>query len=247
MKQRIAIALGVLGLYLVFVVALVPANVVLSMVNLPSSIKIAGVEGTVWDSKLKALQVNELRIDNIKSQVSPLSLLMFSPAVDVTFGDAISQGLDGYASVTGLMSSLHISNAQINVPANMAAQFAPLPIDLQAHRTLAVTIDEYTVGAPSCAKLVGRIKWKKAAVTVYGEKITLGDLQGDLSCQQGEVTLTINQPNELGLQLQVAIGQNGQPYGEGFIKPNPTTPQAILQVLPLFSKANAQGQYPLRF
>jgi len=245
-KKRLSLALGILGLYCLFLVVMLPIGFVLNMVNLPHNIQLSGVKGTIWQSHFDTVIVDNIRIDNVDASLSVLSLLSFHPSVDVTFGDPMLSGIDGHATVSGT-STLQIQNTEINIPANLIAQFVPTPIELTAHKYIELKLETFELGEPICGALVGQIDWRKAAVTVYGQKVDLLDLTADLHCNNGEIELAVKQPNGLGLSLTATLGKNMNMYGQGYIQPSATTPKAIMDVLPLVSRPDGQGRYPLRF
>lgn len=246
MKKRLSLALSIIGLYCVFLVVTLPVGFVLNLVTLPNNIQLSGVKGTIWQSHIDTVMVDNIRIDNVNTSLSALSLFTFNPTVDLTFGDPMLSGIDGHASISGI-SAPKVQNTVLSVPANLIARFAPTPIELTAHKYIELNLQSFELGAPVCQSLAGQINWQQAAVTVFGQRVNLLDLKGELSCQKGEVVLDVKQPNGLGLTFSATIGKNMHMYGEGFIQPTATTPKAIMDILPLVSRPDGEGRYPLRF
>lgn len=224
-----------------------PLGFVINLVSIPNNIQLAGVKGSVWQSHIDTIALDDIRIDNIDASLSFLSLLSLNPTVKLTFGDPMLSGIDGHATLSGSKNHFKIEDAVVSVPANLVAKFAPSPVEIVAHKYIELELEEFEFGVPICQSLAGLVNWRQAAVTVYGQKVELSDLQGALDCLNGDLVLNVKQPNALGLSLSAKIGKNMRIYGEGYVQPTATTPKAIMDVLPLVSRPDDQGRYPLRF
>lgn len=246
-KKWLALGVGVVALYLVFLLIKLPAAYVANWVTLPKHISVIGIKGTIWQPSIESITVNGTRIEKINLNVDFLSLFRLDPKINATFGDPNLSPIDGVISATKLFSQPIISDLEVNIPAALIAKQIPTPLEVLAHRYIKVNMQSFQLGKPVCQQLVGSVSWPKAAVTVLAQKVLLGDLAGELSCQKGEAVLTINDDNDIGLTFTVNIGANGYAYGSGYIVPTSKTPEAIMQVLPMVSKQDSQGRFPLRF
>ncbi|MDO6425712.1 type II secretion system protein N [Thalassotalea sp. 1_MG-2023] len=247
MKKWLTLGAVVIALYLCFLLIKLPAAFVANWVTIPPHISVTDIQGSIWQPKIGSVTVNGTRIEKINLNVRFLSLLSFNPTIDVTFGDPNLSPIDGFASVSHLFSQPIISNVEMNLPAALIAKHIPTPVAVSAHRYINVNIEKFQAAKPVCQQLSGSVTWPNAAVTVLAQKVTLGDLTGELSCQQGEAVLNVNGDNDIGLTFTVNIGANGYAYGNGYIAPTSKTPKAIMQVLPMVSKQDSQGRFPLRF
>lgn len=245
MKKSLVITVFV-SAYLLFLLATIPASIIVSNVKLPNNILLGEVTGTVWMSEISAVQVDDVIIENVAANLSFLSLLLLNPSVELTFGDALVAGPEGKAKVSGLLSDLQIAETQINVQANEIAKKLTFPVDVTAHSFLDITINEFIAGKPLCSQLAGKLTWADAAITTFDNKVTLGDLSADLTCQQGEVMLTVVENNNLGLAFSAVFGQGGAMSGEGHLTPTEQLPEAIKQVLPFLGSPDQQGRYRIK-
>ncbi|MEW6992201.1 type II secretion system protein N [Colwelliaceae bacterium 6441] len=247
MKKRLATITGFISIYLMFLFILMPANVVVKWLKLPSNIAVGSITGSVWHNQITAVKFNDVVINDIEVKLSFLSLLTLDPQLDIAFGDALVSGPEGTLSVDGLLSVPRIFNAKISLSANTIAQQLNLPIPIQAHDFIDVALEEFVVGKAICQSLSGEINWSAAAVTAIEQKVKLGKLSANLDCQQGDVILDIVEGNDIGLSFSATIGQGFSASGDGYLTPNEKMPTAIKQVLPFLGKADNQGRYRLRF
>ena len=247
MKKWLAIVASFIGVYLVFLLAMMPAKTVLNLVSLPNNIQIGEVNGSIWHSQIKSIKIDRQVITHVDATLSVFSIFMFDPKFDITFGDAMVSAPEGSLTVSGLFSELRVNDGKIQLSANNLVQQLNLPLPMKAHDYIDIQLEEFIVGAPICQTLLGNINWEKASVTAMDETVPLGKLSANLTCDKGKVKLAVLESNDLGLTFTASIGKGFATSGNGYLKPNNKTPNAIKQVLPFLGKVDNQGRYRLRF
>lgn len=246
MKMKFAMVAVFFLLYSIFVIALMPAQFLLTRVNVPNNIQISGVSGTIWQTKIAQVRVNDIVIDNINSQLSLVSLLTFDPTFAITFGKKLTSAPVGQLQLSGLLSDLTLKNVDISAPANLALARFNLMIEVEAHNQLNLQVEQYTLGKPICQQLTGQLLWHKAAITAIDQTVQLGKISADLTCQQGEIVAIVAPKNNLGLSYTAKIKGNGRFNGQGYIKPGVRFPAKLRQVLSFLGQPDAKGRYPLK-
>ncbi len=73
----------VVGLYLFFLLARFPAAVALNMVELPDTIRIGSVTGTIWSGQANRVVLRGISLEQIKWRLSPWALLVANLSLDV--------------------------------------------------------------------------------------------------------------------------------------------------------------------
>jgi general secretion pathway protein N len=245
MKKWFALGAIFLGLYFSFLVASIPATWLLSFIKLPNTVQVVGISGTAWQAHINKVQVNDLEINDITSEVNIWSLFIFDPSIDLKFGSALASGPEGQVTISQLTNNLKVTDLQVNLLANQVVEQLALPVPVKAHDYLTLNIDEFIVGKPVCEKMSGNLQWKKAAVTALSERIDVGELSATLSCDDGALAVKVNPDNNLGLSFTAYIHGTKRFSGDGFLKPSDKFPKSIKQVLPFLGKADAQGRYRL--
>ncbi len=233
--------------YALFVVARTPAQWVIKQAELPNTITLNGINGTIWNANIDSVVVNEYVINAVETHVNLLSLFTLNPSVDITFGGALVNGPEGYATVGNLLSDIKVNNAKVSVLANDIAKELTLPIPLTAKKYIDVTLNEFVMGKPICSQLDGKVNWDNASVNALDEKVNLGSLKADLSCDKGKGVITFDPKNNLGLTMVVNVQSTNRVYGSGYIQPGSKFPTALKEVLPFLGKADNQGRYKLSF
>jgi general secretion pathway protein N len=246
MKKNFAIAAIFLVLYSTFVIALMPANWVAGQVKLPNNITVAGIEGSIWQTKISQIMVDDIIISQVESSLSLLSVLMLNPKLDITFGDALINGPEGYLVLSGLLTDITVEDATVSLAASNVSAKLNLPIDVIAHEQLTINVARFVIGAPVCRELEGDFHWRNAAVTALDEKIKLGKLSAKLSCDKGELIADIDPNNNLGLSYRAQIKKGGRFSGSGYLTPGAKFPEQLKSALSFIGKADKKGRYRLK-
>ena len=223
-----------------------PANFVLGYVKLPKTMALNGVKGTIWQMNIDELVHPKVTVDKIEAQLSFWSLFTLNPSVELTFGDDFSAGPAGKLTISGLLSDITITDADIIVSADAIAQQMPLPVPLVASGDVKLSIDEFVMGKPICQLANGEVKWNKSTISALNETVKLGDLTAKLSCQQGALAVTIDDENDLGLSFVAYVRSRGV-SGSGHLKPGAQFPEKLKLALPFLGKPDNQGRYRLSF
>ena len=82
-KNNIKIAISVIVLYLFFLITSIPANVLLSNLNLPKNVIINSASGTVWSGNIGQLQVSSINVGKVSWNLNPFNLLIGELSADI--------------------------------------------------------------------------------------------------------------------------------------------------------------------
>jgi len=247
MKKWFAYGAMFFSVYLVFLISTIPAAWLVTFVKLPSNIQVAEITGTAWKSHTAKISIGGTTINNVNSDLSFFSLLMLDPNITLTFGGALENGPEGELIASQLFNDIKVSDLKISLPANDIAERLLLPIPMEAHNFIDLTITEFVIGKPICQQLSGKLLWNKAAVTALSEKVKLGRLSAELTCEKGALALTVSPDNDLGLTFTTYVHNMSKASGNGFLKPGNKFPSAIIPLLSFLGKADNQGRYRLSF
>ncbi|QOL26597.1 type II secretion system protein N [Thalassotalea sp. LPB0316] len=246
MKKWLGFSLIFIVCYLAFLLATAPASLILNQVKLPSNVVIQGVSGSIWHAKAKTVYAQNVVIHQVSAKLDWLSLLSFNPRLNVSFGDDLLPGPEGYLTMTMQGGLLHIDNANAMLSADIIAQQLPLPIPMTAQGIVELDIVNYQQGAPLCQALTGQVTWRQAKINALDENVTLGRINGDLRCDQGAIALEIKPDNQLGLSYNAFVGANLKVSGNGYLQPGDNFPAQLRGVLPFLGSPDRQGRYRLR-
>jgi len=233
--------------YFVFLVALLPVRFILSFAELPEDIKLYGVSGTLWQAKVDKVSVQGQLIEKVEIETKALSLLTFDPKIHIQFGDDLLPGPQGSLILSGLLADITIRDLSIYTNANLIAQVLPAPIPIFAHNSVSLTMDEFVMGAPVCQLANGLAQWDKAKVTALEDSVNLGALSATIGCEKGQLAVTINDDNDLGLSFKTLVGANGSVTGSGFLKPGTEFPEKMKPLLSFLGNPDNRGRYRLVF
>jgi general secretion pathway protein N len=254
MKKWFSYSAIFFSVYSLFLIATMPVHSLFAFVQLPNNISIKSLTGTVWQANIKqlAIEVNkstkqQISIHDINAELSFLSLLMFNPNIELSFGGALVAGPEGKLMLTNLLTTPSIEQAEISMSAKMVAEQLTLPIPLSAKGHVDLNLELFTLGKPVCAAAKGNISWQKASINAFEQNVSLGNLSADLACDKGALAINIDKKNDLGLSFIAYLRQAGQVSGNGYLTPGVKFPAALKTVLPFLGQKDNQGRYRLMF
>ena len=237
--------------YLVFVLATVPAGVIVGLVELPKNVKLGMVSGSLWNGKASAVQVDNDIVSDVSWSLNPLSLVIGSINADLKFGKARIKGdISGNGNINTdfSFSSVDLDGFVLRYPAADLARKMNLAIPATLSGQVVFNINQYQQAKPYCEQLDGKVTWNNAGANVFKKQVSLGKVAANLGCDKGQVSLQIKDKNPLGLQFTGLIADKGKFSGKGFIKPDGTMSTDVHNtVQTMFGPADKQGRFPLTF
>ena len=150
MKQKVLIAVLFLTVYLMFLLARLPATLVVRHLPLPPNlVQLEGVSGTLWSGQIARLQYASESLTQLRWDLDGWSLLRLAPEVSVRFGDRA--GLNGQG-VIGWNGAAFGRDITLNAPAPWLLARVPtrLPFPLTAEGQLQLKDDQFGQGKPWC-------------------------------------------------------------------------------------------------
>jgi len=249
MKKKLAIIAIFLIAYLGFLIATLPSAVVLKQITLPKQVVLSGVKGTLWNTDIEQLTLNNIVIEQVNAKLSFWSLFSLKPKLDISFGDPLLSGAEGKLILFITDQEATITDLSVLVSANEVAQQLTLPLPVSAQGNIELTINQARINIQSkqCLKIKGDVSWSKAGVVALKQNIKLGHLNADISCEDDALSLIVSPKNNLGLTFSALIHQGGKISGQGYLKPGNKFPKALNSVLPFLGKKDHQGRYRLSF
>tara|TARA_R110002050_G_scaffold73360_1_gene157804 strand:+ start:565 stop:1329 length:765 start_codon:yes stop_codon:yes gene_type:complete len=254
MKNKFAMSGIFLITYLVFLIATLPTTFVLNQISLPTNIKNAvqfsGVTGSIWQTDIAQMAVNGSRIEKVHAELSFWSLFSLTPKLTITFGDSFSAGPEGKAELLLSQNKATVNDLKLFIKANEVAQQLTLPLPVTAQGNVELTVINADIDLKNnnqCLAVKGDIAWSKAGVEAFNKNIKLDQLNADIGCENGALTVIISPKNDLGLTFTAYVRQGGKVSGNGFLKPGAKFPVELNDALPFLGRKDNQGRYRLAF
>jgi len=249
MKFRVSWLIGGLIAFIIFAIAYMPAAQVVGRINLPNNIAISGVTGTLWSGKATTIVVNELPINNVKWELSPLALLIGKVSATLKAGNL--RDVDDIAFEGPVKTSLFnlnkvaTENFSIYLPVSRVLAQVKLPLPVNAGGRFKVKLTELSFG-PHCEVLNGTGDWLNATVAGTQGPIDFGTYSAQLRCDGEDIGITVKEPNLLGLSLDAVIGvAKNKIKIKGRFKPDESLPREVHQASRFFGQPDTDGYIPI--
>ena len=242
--------LSTIAVYLVFLIATIPANQLIGRLTLPDNVEFEGVSGTIWRGTAQTVVYDGIAINKVDWDLSFLPLLWGSLNADIKAGNSRD---NDEISVSGPLSISVLNPANFSteglsafIPADIVMSYLPLPIPIQAEGRFRVDIDDLEFNQ-QCELLMGKGQWLNARIPGSRGPIELGTFAATLGCQEGSTLLTVSEPNLFGLSAVVRIPPDMQFTIDGQFKPDASLPRDVHTAAKFFGEPNAQGYYTINF
>ena len=231
MKHIALWSVGVVLAFFFFLISKLPAAQVIHRIDLPNSISVSGVSGTIWEGFAERIIVDGMPIDNAYWDLSGWSLLIGQISVDLDGGDirdieAVS--VNGPVSLS-LFNLQHVEaeNLVMYLPSDHLVAKAQLPIRVNMGGRFRISLNELAFG-PDCQTLQGFGEWLSASIVLPKGQTDLGSFSAALSCNEGKIQMEVKEPNMLGLSFVSLITPDFKRYdATGQFKPDESLPEEI--------------------
>ncbi|CAH9066503.1 Type II secretion system protein N [Pseudoalteromonas holothuriae] len=250
MKKTVSLILIFIMAFSLFTVFNMPASVALQLVGkqLPPSLQIGAVSGTLWQGQVSEVRVSNVQLNNVRWSIEAPALLLGDMQGNVRFGNARDKSdISGRGDFTvGLFDqSVWLSDASIRFSVEQAMSQVTLPLPVKAKGRVLLDIDNYQSGAPYCEALQGEIR--SPGITVEGLTgwFEIGQLGGNLSCKTGDIAVLVDPDNRLGLQADAVLADNFQFRVAGNIKPDASLPKEVHDAVKFLGRPDSEGRYPV--
>jgi general secretion pathway protein N len=250
MKKKFAIGFVFLMIYFGFLVATLPAIILLNQISLPKEISLSGVTGSVWQTKIEQVVIGKTVVKQIQTELNFWSLFTLKPTLPVTFGDSFLPGPEGELDIILSQEKVEIKNLSLLLKANDIAQQLTLPLPVTAKGNVEVTLHHAAIDLTDknkCIAADGLVTWSKAGVIALEENIQLGNFKAKIACEDGAFALMLSPNNDLGLTFDAYVLQGGRISGNGFLKPGTKFPAVLNSALAFLGRKDSQGRYRLSF
>ncbi|NRA83153.1 MAG: type II secretion system protein N [Gammaproteobacteria bacterium] len=240
-------SISAIVIYLVFIVVLLPANFVLSQLELPKNIKLGMAQGTLWQGRVNTVQYGDLTINNVRWQLQASALLLGKIEIDLVVGqpkDSIrGNGLLGYS-----FSGVSVEGLTLSAPVAELTKLAPLPYGLIATGKVRLTVSDFSQGQPWCQSLSGKLKLTNSDISSGFGAITVVTAQALLSCDNGDIVAVVNpETNSLGIDAKVVLDTKRNLIINGFVKPPSNASRDFVELLKFTGQPDTRGRYSLKF
>lgn len=240
------IIIGVL-IYLVFLVALFPANIALSLAPLPANVNISGVSGSIWSGSIDNLQLQQRQLEQLRWELSPWALLLGSVRVDLQVGSR-STPVSAKGAVTWSMDGISAQGLRFEAPDSFLIANAKLPFKTEIQGEVSLLVETLEQGKPWCEQLTGKLFLNQTNVNNQFGNYPLGNIELGLSCVEGKVQLATDESkNQLGIIGTLQLDEGNMLKVAAKIKETAEQPEDMRKSLPMLGKRDSDGYFPVAY
>ncbi|WP_117235628.1 type II secretion system protein N [Vibrio maerlii] len=251
------ISLYIISFVLVFTAGFfyyLPMSFVLSQLPMPRELKLAGVEGTVWQGKASSVEWNSrqtgrLHLGEINWSFEWSQLFTGNAEYALRFGRGSELALRGRGNAGYGLSGLSVQNTTLSLPASHIESRLPVPVplDIEGQIELSVKSAQFD-SAMQCASGEGNLAWVANKLGTPVGELEFGPVIADLRCEEGVLSAAGGQNNsQTESEFTASLTPNGSYQTSAWFKPKSEFPSAMQSQLKWLGNPNGNGQYEFNF
>lgn len=239
------IAAGII-LYIVLLIANLPAAQVIHRLPLPANLYLTGISGTLWQGSVQTVIFQGIPLKNINWDMRLLSLLLGDASIDIQAGDKRDTdniALEAQVSLSLLSQQLTLQNSDLQLPAAlvMSQLRLPLPVQASGRFTLALQTLQFNIQERQCQAAEGEGYWLNATVVDRGNLIDFGQYHATIGCVEQNLQFAVKPDNLLNLDAVATLQNTGKFKVTARFKPSPTLPNSVHNAAQMFGRKDSQG------
>lgn len=239
------IAAGIV-LYLVLLIANLPAVQVIHRLPLPSNIYLSGISGTLWQGAAQTVIAEGIQVNNVRWDISVLALILGKASVNITGGSANNPdeiSFSGQAEFSAISQQVTLQNTLLQVPAFTVMSQLRLPLPVQAGGRFRVNIQafDFNLSTQQCQTAQGVGNWLDATVVDRGNTIDFGQYEAKLACVDQNLQFSVVPNNLLNLDAVATLQSNGKIAVSARFKPSAQLPDSVHNAAQMFGRKDSQG------
>jgi general secretion pathway protein N len=240
------IVIGII-IYLVFLLAYLPANWLVSIAPLPSNVLISNAEGTLWQGNAALISIDQRQIELVSWQLSPWGLFVGQANVDFNIGNRATP-VSGKGSISWSLAGISAKNIRLDLPDSFILAGARLPFKTQINGDVSLMVEIVEQGKPWCEQLSGKLFLNNTDVKNQFGVYPMGNIALGLSCLDGQLQLATDETqNALGLTGTATLGESNLVKVNAKIKPTDAQPKDLRESLSFLGRQDSQGYYPINY
>lgn len=241
--MKIKITLSFIVIYVVFLVATAPANLINRFMPKHADIKFEDISGTLWNGKLSNLvYLNKYPLKELTWKIDWLALASLKVQANIEFNNGRRELL-GVGSVAYGTAGAVVNNVNIDMQATELMPYIQMPVPVTPAGRLTLVVESGSLGDPYCGELDGYLVWRGAQVDTPMGNIDLASPNIDLSCAQGNLVASLKQTSEhLTTNANVTLKKGGSYQLQGNIIANEKLDPAIAQAISWIGPKNSKGE-----
>jgi len=217
-----------------------PIQQVLARVNLPGTVQLNGVDGTLFDGRVAALTLNQFPLLGVRYRFMPSCLAALKLCYLIDYDQGRIQL--AYDAVNG---DSELGGSRVEYPvAELLGHFPTMTLPVKPSGSLRLEIDDMSMLQNKLAAVNGRLQWRSLGVDQGDIQINIGDYQVDF---RGDATRYEFDFSDLDAQLDVAgdgsVTADGQYKIDVRVSAKSTIDSQVRSVLELIGKRSSPNKY----
>ncbi|MBD1391101.1 type II secretion system protein N [Neiella sp. HB171785] len=236
-----------LVMYLIFVVATLPAQFGLWLLPPQNNLHVGRVSGSVWQGEIGVVHWQGKLIKDVQWDINIGQLLLGRLEADIIAGQDMTSDIAVTGTAGMSLSGWYAKDLEVMMPASVAAELSPMPLQVELEGMIDAQITAASQGTPWCTELDGLVTWRnpKVIAAALGNPFKLDNTRATLTCVDGEIVAKVDDDKQV-IGLDVSATLAAQSYSvSGTLNPGPQFPQGFEQGLMFVATPIGNNRYQI--
>ncbi|MDH5434034.1 MAG: type II secretion system protein N [Gammaproteobacteria bacterium] len=244
MRKKITILISI---FLFFLLAMLPMQLMLKLAPESVSKNIQGVEGSVWSGEIGKIVWQGNRLESVQYSLNPLYLVTGALRLNLEFDDQLVNGDVSFDIGSDFPDTATVNDANLNLQLTSFSQYLPIS-GASIEGEIETRNFDLVIENKKPISGEGNISLKNIKVDYLNKKWDFGDFNWSVSTNESGIITAelLSGKNTLQLQGSLTLDQNGIAEFNGSIATN--IDQTMYGALSLFNNGKLQnGRLPIKF
>jgi|GEM_PF-6239920 len=216
----------------------------------PQEVTVHGLEGSVWSGSAASVTVpvegQRYQLRQLSWTLNPLSVLRFSPMVDIDIQRNASNPAYGQATITATRTGIKVTEARLVSDMARIERVSPVPFIMPLRGDITLNLSHWEWQQTGlCEALDGQLMVMNVSTRLEQNWEALGNYYTDLNCSENRVYIDTDEDNPLGLTVNGWVAMSGMDLAIG-IRPGPQAPQPLVNMLEWTGRPDSDGRRTFR-
>ena len=250
-KRIVVRTLFIVVCFLFFVVYLAPANKLVSMIDLPKSVKLYDVRGDLWNGHVGTMDVDKLRLSNINWKLNVFTLF-FSKGMTVNIKDPEVLNGSFDVNVLKLNKEIRFQGIKLDSYIEKVLPIVNMPYPLKAEGFVKFYADSMVLDTNgNLQNIDGDAVFSDVLIQHPFDSsnyIDLGTINVNIKGNMKNLVITIAQDSDIcSFNGNIKLNNFSRYELEALLKPKSSIPDNVASLISMLGKPGLDGQITLNY
>ncbi|MGO1295689.1 MAG: type II secretion system protein N [Vibrio sp.] len=232
------------GVFIVSMIAHLPAAFVLKHAPIPRQLQIAGVSGSLWNGRATQVHWQNQGLGELSWRVNTAALFTGHIEAEVRVGRGSTLRLHGRGVVGYGFDGVYANNVIASLPASQVLQYSPQAVPFTVQGQVELSLKEFHYAKPWCQSASGSLVWSRASLETPVSPLKLDQVLAQLRCVDNTISVDGQQKSaQVSSEFSTTLDKSSRYQAKSWFRPEAQFPAELGKWLDRLPTPDGQGRY----